>query len=371
MDHKCPLDLELPGWQGYPTKERKMAIINGTSGDDIRVGTAAADTINGLAGSDILIGLAGNDILNGDAESGPFGNDWLYGGSGNDTLNGGGGDDILNGGSGDDTLEGGIGIDTASYRTATAGVSVSLAFNDGQSTGGSGVDTLLSIENVIGSNFSDRIDGIFIIDSILNGGAGNDTLVVDHADGSTLNGGAGNDTLSAAQTGPVTLNGGNGNDLLIASDGSFTLNGGAGNDAIQVSGGGNGQTNATVNGGGGADTLTTLGGINDTFNIIFDYSSVNESPAGLGKDAITGFTGEAVAVGDQIDLRDIDANTLVSGNQAFSYIGGAGFTAAGQLRYAGGILQGSTDGDTAAEFEIELVGAPALVVGGAGTDILL
>jgi len=38
----------------------------------------------------------------------------------------------------------------------------------------------------------------------------------------------------------------------------------------------------------------------------------------------------------------------VSGNQAFSWIGGATFTAA--------------------EFEIQLVGSPALVVGGTGTD---
>lgn len=36
-----------------------------------------------------------------------------------------------------------------------------------------------------------------------------------------------------------------------------------------------------------------------------------------------------------------------------------------------GVLQGNTDADVAAEFEIQLVGTPALVVGGAGTDILL
>ena len=75
-----------------------------------------------------------------------------------------------------------------------------------------------------------------------------------------------------------------------------------------------------------------------------------------------------------IDLTTIDANALVAGNQAFSYIGGAAFTTAGQLRsiMPGGILQGSTDGDTAAEFEIQLVGTLALTVGRrADTDILL
>ncbi len=73
-------------------------------------------------------------------------------------------------------------------------------------------------------------------------------------------------------------------------------------------------------------------------------------------------------VGDQINLRHIDTNTLVTGTQAF--IWGGSFTA-GHLRYVGGVLQGNTDGDAAAEFEIQLVGAPALTVGGAGTDILL
>ena len=43
----------------------------------------------------------------------------------------------------------------------------------------------------------------------------------------------------------------------------------------------------------------------------------------------------------------------------------------GHLRYVGGVLQGNVDGDAAAEFEIQLVGTPALVVGGTGTDILL
>jgi hypothetical protein len=72
-----------------------------------------------------------------------------------------------------------------------------------------------------------------------------------------------------------------------------------------------------------------------------------------------------------INLSIIDANSLVAGNQTFTYIGSAAFTAAGQLRYAGGILQGNTDADAAAELEIQLVGAPALTVGGVGTDILL
>lgn len=130
------------------------------------------------------------------------------------------------------------------------------------------------------------------------------------------------------------LNGGNGNDGLTGEFGADALSGGAGNDH-------------------------------------FLYSSVTESPSGTGRDTVLDFTGNGAAIGDVIDLRNVDANTLLAGRQTFTYIGNAAFTAAGQLRYSGGILQGSTDADAAAEFEIQLVGAPALTVGGAGTDILL
>ena len=101
---------------------------------------------------------------------------------------------------------------------------------------------------------------------------------------------------------------------------------------------------------------------------IFDYNAVSESPVGTGRDVIIGFSGAGAALGDRIDLTTIDANSSVAGNQAF--IWGGSFTA-GRLRYVGGVLQGNTDADAAAEFEIQVVGSPALVVGGAGTDILL
>ncbi|MBX3327327.1 MAG: calcium-binding protein [Nitrospira sp.] len=527
-----------------------MAIINGTAGDDIRVGTLLADTLNGLGGNDLLNGLAGNDILNGDAVVGPQGNDTLIGGSGNDTLNGrggddwlvggtgtdvlnggtgvdtadysnstingqsyigatagvtvnlnltgaqntggagldtlvsienvlgtnlndtlignsannllsgrggndqllgGGGNDRLNGGAGNDLLNGGTGIDTASYNTATAGVTVDLNLKSAQNTGGAGIDTLVSIENVTGSTFNDKLRGAngdffslapvntlngglgddilrggFGATNILNGEAGNDRLESNTQASNTLNGGAGNDTLIGAEHSDSTLNGGTGNDWLDSIGGLLngdegddlltcsedgTLNGGAGNDTlhgffavggITLNGGSGNDTlraglegdytmngdsgndvlianilsftssKCIVNGGVGADTLKYLPEENDDVaTITFDYNSVSDSPFGTGRDNIVGFNGAGAALGNQIDLRDIDANSLVSGNQAFTYIGSAGFTAAGQLRYAGGILQGSTDGDTAAEFEVQLVGAPALTVGGAGTDILL
>lgn len=457
-----------------------MAIKNGTAGNDNLVGTVSADTLNGLGGSDILNGLAGNDVLNGDALTGPQASDLLIGGAGNDTLNGLGGDDRLSGGTGNDILNGGAGRDTADYRNnigglsvvgatagvtvnlnltgaqntggagidtmvsienvtgtnfndvltgngvnnvlsgqeghdrliggagndtlnggsgndllnggtgidtafyqigATAGVTVDLNLTGAQNTGGAGIDTLVSIENVIGSSFNDTLRGADWIDNVLDGGLGNDILYSGEYSFNVLNGGAGNDTLISADYGENVLNGGTGDDKLYGGDGGDTLNGGDGNDILSVFSYGGGVLNGDagndtlysgeagsfrLTGGTGADTL--YGSISGSD--IFDYNSVSDSQAGTGRDVIHNFDEDATGghAHDQIDLRDIDANTLVSGNQAF--IWGGSFTA-GHLRYVGGVLQGNTDGDAAAEFEIQLVGAPALTVGGAGTDILL
>lgn len=429
-----------------------------TNGNDIIFGTAGNNTIDALAGNDAVYALAGNDTLMGglgnDRLNGGLGNDTVNGGSGTDTadyssgtvdppgpigstpvtgassgvtvnlnltgaqntggagvdtlvsienifgtkfndtltgngsnnvlsglagndrLLGGNGNDLLNGGAGNDRLNGGAGLDTASYSSATGDVTVDLDLPGvAQNTGGAGTDTLTSIENLIGSKFNDTLNSAFIDNSTIKGGAGNDRLTTDHSTNFTLYGDDGNDDLLAGP-GIGTLNGGAGHDTLFAGDGTFTLNGGAGNDmlTIEIFLGGK----STLNGGAGADILEHLdppfpGGI-----VTFDYNAVSDSPAGAGRDAIINFVGvngfdEADEHGDRIDLTGVDANSLVSGNQAFKWIGNNAFTAAGQLRYSGGILSGNTDGDAAAEFEIQLTGCPALFVqaGHAGSDILL
>src|SRR5262249_54756378 len=105
----------------------------------------------------------------------------------------------------------------------------------------------------------------------------------------------------------------------------------------------------------------------------FKLNFTTESPPGVTRDVITDFDGKATALGDMIDLSVIDADISLPGNQQFHWIGGAAFStnATAELRYANGILQGSTDSDAAAEFEIRLVGGPSLSVGGPGSDIVL
>jgi hypothetical protein len=146
-------------------------------------------------------------------------------------------------------------------------------------------------------------------------------------------------------------------------DGNFTIYSGAGDDTIA-----GGAGNDTIYGAGGADTMTGGAG-----NDVFAYmNAAHSTPA--ARDTITDFT-----VGDLIDLLAIDANTLAGGNQAFSFIGSAAFAgtgaaSAGELRAAsaGGadwLVQGDTDGNGVADWELFLTVTDASPI--TGSDFLL
>ncbi|MEI6160185.1 MAG: hypothetical protein WCP77_10150, partial [Roseococcus sp.] len=61
------------------------------------------------------------------------------------------------------------------------------------------------------------------------------------------------------------------------------------------------------------------------------------------------------------DLRRMDANAGLAGDQGFAWIGGADFShVAGQLRFAGGVLAGDLDGNAVADFQITLAGVGSL-----------
>ncbi|CUS33712.1 conserved hypothetical protein [Candidatus Nitrospira nitrosa] len=530
----------VDGGTGIDTADYSTA----TAAVTVNLGNIGAQNTGG-AGSDTLVSienLIGSNVA--DNLFGNTGNNVLIGLSGNDQLYGDTGDDRLSGGAGDDSLDGGLGLDTADYSTATAAVTVNLGVTNYQNTGGAGTDLVVDIENLLGSNFNDVLTGNTGA-NVLTGGAGNDTL--DGGVGAdVMQGGTGNDIyhvdtpgdavveatddaaggrdtvyssitstlgfgieqLVLAGTAAINGTGNAKNNDLFGNDAKNTLSGLEGNDAIygqggedrlfggggddQLAGGAGsdivhgesgrdqlfGGSGADVlDGGAGADTMTggldddeyivddlgdvvvetrddlaggadevyssvthTLGfgietliltgtaaingtgntkgnplngnnannvlsgldgrdflygeggadqlngGNGDDFlngglgadrlsggagNDLFNYEGIPDSPSGTGRDTILDFTGAGAAVGDVINLQVIDANTLLAGNQAFTYIGSGAFTAAGQLRYSGGVLQGDVDGNGVADIEIQLLGSPALSVSGTGTDILL
>ncbi|QNM83879.1 hypothetical protein H8M03_06070 [Sphingomonas sabuli] len=199
--------------------------LGGAELNDVLIGDNANNVLAGSLGSDRLTGNGGNDWLYGDGVfylddngvqaldpdydfEGQSGQDILNGGAGNDHLFGGNNNDLLYGGAGNDEIDGGAGNDTASYTDATGGVSVLLGFLNPQDTAGSGIDTLISIENVDGSNYGDTLTGDDGVNTIR--GLGGDDRIVGNGGDDVLDGGTGADVMR----------GGSGNDTYYADNGS-------------------------------------------------------------------------------------------------------------------------------------------------------
>jgi Ca2+-binding RTX toxin-like protein len=311
-----------------PTMERLVlqgaAALNGT-------GNAFPNAMTGNDANNVLDGAAGNDTI-----GGAGGNDTLIGGSGNDALSGGTGNDVyvldavgdmvtevagagtdqiqtgvtlgvalaanvetllltgsadidgsgnalanvIYANSGSNVLNGRAGVDTVSYQFgATAGVNVSLAATIAQATGGSGSDTLLSIEHLVGSRFADTLRGT-IGKNLLQGAAGNDTL-----------------------------RGGNGND---------TLNGGSGRDWAHYNTAREGvtvrltSTDVQNTGGAGFDTLSSVenllgSGFDDALT---GSSAANHLKGAAGDDALNGRWGDDTLTGNAGQDRFIFSSAL-------------------------------------------------------------
>lgn len=123
-----------------------------------------------------------------------------------------------------------------------------------------------------------------------------------------------------------------------------------------------GAANSTIIGGLGRDIIT--GGLGKD---VFKLNTIADSAVGTTtRDKITDFTRGQ----DKIDLSAIDAKTGGTANDVFKLIAASSLTTAnanGAVWFANGVLNASTDGDTAAEIQIELTGVTAF----ATTDIIL
>jgi Ca2+-binding RTX toxin-like protein len=354
--------------------------LSGNAGSNVLNGGAGIDTVSyanagagvtvslSLTGAQNTVGAGFDTLSNFENLTGSNFNDTLLGNVGNNVLNGGTGidtvsyanagaavtvslgtslsqntvgagfdtlsnfenltgsnfNDTLLGNAGNNVLDGGVGIDTVSYANASAAVTVTLSLAGAQNTIGAGVDTLINVENLTGSNFNDTLLGN-AGNNVLDGGAGVDTVSYINSSGAVTVSlattaaqntvGAGIDTLSNVEN----LLGSNFNDSLTGNGGNNALSGGSGAD--------------TLTGGGGADTLTGGAGV-DRFRYEFASDSAYSPNTLAVSDRITDFDR---SIGERIDLSAIDANTSLFGNQAFTWIGLIPFTppilSQGQLGY--------------------------------------
>jgi len=167
---------------------------NGLAGDDTLTGGGGNDTLAGDSGADILIGQEGDDQVFGavgtDFVQGNAGADTLFGGAEDDWVSGGEDNDQLNGNAGADTVVGGSGVDNANGNNGddllVSGNLYASDLSEAQ------LNTLRTGGTLSGLAPGALDDGA---NDVLNGGAGNDTLVGSDAD--SLTGGEGNDVFAA------------------------------------------------------------------------------------------------------------------------------------------------------------------------------
>ncbi len=285
--------------------------VSGYGGDDTLRGGGEDDFLYGNQGNDSLYGEAGDDGLYG----GP-GDDFLRGNPGNDYLTGGDDDDNLNGEVGNDTLLGGRGNDTVN-----GGRDDDLLF-------GNGGGDLLS-----GDLGNDEIYGGFGED-ILRGGDGNDVLdgsatfaddvtwlenqqIQDPNSGLSLEDVA--PTLAYDDQTADVLDGGAGDDILILGDGD-TGTGGEGADRFEIIGSSLATAPTSDPAGnptaGEAVVITDFDVAEDVFVYTHDANApVTEVNVGQSADNANNLeisvNGELVAILENVSQDDFDGDMVI------------------------------------------------------------
>ncbi|MAW87437.1 MAG: hypothetical protein CMJ42_13000 [Phyllobacteriaceae bacterium] len=380
----------LDSWALVVETDSGSATVNGTGSDDVIevnndegfgnwdvngqfVGFSFVDalTVDGGTGNDTITlysdgdttthGGDGNDTITGNS-----GKDTIYGGDGADTINGGAGDDWIDGGAGADVIDGGDGVDTVSY--ASRGEAVVASIEQGQN---SDRDSLVNIENLIGSAFDDYLVGVFGVANVLEGGDGNDRLQA-FSGANELYGGAGNDTIYLGYAGgeQSVADGGAGLDTLgIVPGADLRQNTLTNFETLQLW-----LTNAdpfTIGADQLADGFTSITTVNTAgravrLSVIMD----DATQADLSGLTIDGFhiQGSAITI-----TGDADAETITGSAVADSIYGGdGGDTLSGGLGddvIDGGLGDDTLSGGDGNDRLIGQAGVNALY-GGAGDDRL-
>jgi Ca2+-binding RTX toxin-like protein len=250
------------------TEATKMAVINGTPGNDNLVGFNTDDIIRGFQGLDTISGAGGQDLIYGNQDD-----DQLFGDPGDDTVYGGQNEDFISGGDDRDLIYGNFGDDF-----------------------------------IFGNNEGDTIYGGLNNDTIFGGN--NNDLIYGNLDEDVILGEPGNDTLYGGLASDV-LDGGTGNDVVYGNFGNdFQVWGGTGgNDTLY-----GGQGNDTLFATGGGDNDRLFGNLgNDTFDFDF-YNPVGSGNTEANTNRLMDFqTGVDKVLIDIVDAGDPEYTEVAAG----------------------------------------------------------
>jgi len=308
---------------------------------------------------------------------------------------------IFNSTNGNDVFSGTNGIeDLVSYAASAAGVDVSLLITGPQNTR-HGVDTLTSIEGLIGSSGDDKLTGNNDNNTIdggaglgtdtLNGGLGIDTVSYGSSNaGVTVSlsiqglqntGGAGFDQLSGFEN----LKGSAFNDTLSGNSGDNVLDGQAGVDTVSYANAGSGvrvslgNLSAQNTLGAGIDTLRNFENLRGSL-----HGDILSGDAGNnlldGSDGIDTVSYHNANAGVQVSLGLSSQNTGGAGIdvlQNFENLTGSLFADTLRGNFATNVIDGNGGVDTVsydnavAAVQVSLSSTTAQNTGAAGMDTLL
>jgi Ca2+-binding RTX toxin-like protein len=385
--------------------------LTGDAGNNLFAGGKGDDQIQGGAGSDTTSYAGADGAVTVDLSAGT-----VDGADGKDVLSGienaigSAFDDVFKGDAGNNRFDGGDGVDTADYSDLTGGLVIRVV--DGvtevdATAGGGGIDSLISVETLIGTNFVDTITGsdgddTFAAgkgDDLFDGGAGSDTISFELANGAvTVDLTAGSAISIDGTTSLVDIENvigsafddniaGNAEDNRIAGGlGDDTMDGGAGRDTLEYGGAAAGVTidlaTGKASGGAGNDQVNNFENIagsthNDSLtgdasdNVILGGAGNDTVSAGAGNDTVAGGRGadkldggkgiDSVAYDDAIAGVTIDlADNSVVGPDGNGTL--AGFESIGGSAFDDRVIVSETIGERDASM--------ATLIGGSGNDTI-
>jgi parallel beta-helix repeat protein len=193
------------------------------------------------------------------------------------------------------------------------------------------------------------LDGDLGADTLIGKGTGDTLYIVDNSKDTVTETDTNTAHIDTVQASVSWTLGSNVEDLDLTGRGALTGTGNALDNTLVGNSGDN-----LLDGKAGSDTLDGGAGAD-----VFAFSAWKDVAAGAERDVIKGFS---ASEGDTLDFTAMDANPATAARDHFTFIGSAVFSsdATGELRFSDGVLQGSSNADATAEFEVQLVGVNEL-----------